>query len=147
MKLFYNEAKQKSHSMRGNIFVFYQKSTCACAYGLLVENMKPVTNTIQVTLDGCNSDLSKQNCGPISFIQYITKQIYSQSLELPIFQSSQTLKLSPRSRYTLFIVFNLQSLEVLIVHTRLPIEHIINTHWAIYQNLNNGDHQELERTF
>ena len=77
------------------------------------------TPLIQVTLDGSNSDLSKFSISrskaavPFFFL-YITKQIYSRSLELPISRSSQSLELSPGSHYTHFIVFHSQSLEVLI---------------------------------
>ena len=81
-------------------------------------------------------DLSKYNCGPISFL-YITKKIYSWSLELPISRSSQSLKLSHRSRYRHFIVFHSQSHQVLIAYTRSPIKRVINTHWAS-RYLDNG---------
>ena len=48
-----------------------------------------------------------------------------------------SLELSPGSRYTHFIVFHSQSLEVLIANTRSPIKRVINTHWA-YRYLDNG---------
>ena len=53
---------------------------------------------------------SLENSGPVSFL-YITKQIYSPSLEVFNLGSS----------YTHFIVFNSQSLEVLNAHTHSPI--------------------------
>ena len=48
-----------------------------------------------------------------------------------------SLKLSPWSPYTHFIVFYSQSLEVLIAHTGWPIKRIINTHSA-YKYLDNA---------
>ena len=58
----------------------------------------------------------------------------SRTPDLSKFSISQ---LSPGSRYTLFIVFHSQSLEVLIANTRSPIKRVINTHWA-YRYLDNG---------
>ena len=88
---------------------------------------------VQVTFNGSNSYLWKFSISPWSkaavlFFLYILKQIYSRYLKLPISWSSQSLELSPWSRYIHFIVFHSQSREVLIAYTHSPIKHVINTH-------------------
>jgi hypothetical protein len=62
-----------------------------------------------VTLDNSNFDLSKWNPGP-DFFPYMTKQIYSRSLERSISRSDF------ESRDINFIVFHSRYLEV-IIHT------------------------------
>ena len=94
------------------------------------------TSAIQVTLDGSNSDLSKFSIS-LSKTAVPFFSLYNKANLLPISRSSQSLELSPRSRYTHSIVFHSQSLEVLIANTGSPIKRVINTHWT-YLYLDNG---------
>ena len=64
--------------------------------------------------------------------------LYNKANLLTISRSSQSLELSHGSRYTQFIVFHSQSLEVLITNTRLPIKRVINTHWDSRYQDNGG---------
>ena len=95
-----------------------------------------LSEKLQVTLDGSNSDLSKFLISRSKTASHFFS-LYNKANLLPISRSSQSLELSPGSRYTHFIVFHSQSLEVLIANTRSPIKRVINTHWA-YRYLDNG---------
>ena len=77
----------------------------------MVWNFDLNQSLIQVTLDGSNSDLSKFSISRSkTAVPFFS--LYNKANLLPISRSSQSLELSPGSRYTHFIVFHSQSLEV-----------------------------------